>query len=217
MVKYIIMKFNFKQNEINYIKISCKNIDGASYNLRAGLKLINDREILACSKFEQGIDILTPQEVLLNIVCNDGIYKTKTILKSVENDEPYVFFALDTPQNIDYQQNREYFRVQIECPCVCKLNIENMTKEFSTKTLDLSANGVSIFSSNLQNLDKINEIHILTKNRNIIARVRYVRNEKFENGYKLSYAFLKMDENEQDYISQICLQKQIENKRNLLR
>ena len=104
------MKFSFKLEEIKYTKISYKDCEGYINSLKAAIKDINEEKILACAKVKDSLGIEIPQEIDFSVICNDGIYKTKTILKSIENNEPYVFFILKTPTGIEYQQNREYFR-----------------------------------------------------------------------------------------------------------
>ena len=138
------MKFSFKLEEIKYVKLGYKDSEGYIENSKAAIKEINEKQILACARFNDGIELDLPQEIDFSVICNDGIYKTKTILKSVEKDEPYVFFVLETPVGIEYQQNREYFRVPVKYDCIYNIREDGSIKEFSAQTADISANGVSI-------------------------------------------------------------------------
>jgi FKBP-type peptidyl-prolyl cis-trans isomerase len=95
--------------------------DNSSITVRAAIKDINEREIIACTKYDASLEVKTQQEVVVSFISDDGIYRTKTNLKSFENDEPYTFFYLETPDNIEYHQNREYFRVPMVCDCEYKV------------------------------------------------------------------------------------------------
>ena len=209
------MNFNFKLEDIRYVKILYKNADEQACVTKATIKRVSEREILACVKYDDGLLVLTPQEVVLSIVCNDGLYRTKTVLKSVENDEPYVFFILEPPVGIEYQQNREYFRVSVKYNCIFKFEENGEIKEISAQTYDISANGVSIILSENLVTEALADIEIGINNQIVTAKVRYIRSEKFESGYKISLMFAKISEFDRDYISQTCLHKQLREQRML--
>ena len=105
------MKFNLNLDNINYIKIVYKDRDENTCCTKAAIKNMSEREIFACAKFEEGLNIQTPQEISLSFVCENGLYRTNTTLKYLEKDAPYIFFGIKTPLGLEYQQNREYFRV----------------------------------------------------------------------------------------------------------
>ena len=108
------MKFNLDLDNINYLKIIYKNADDTTVCTKAAIKRIGEREIFACAKFEDDLKINTPQDVSLSFVCVNGLYRTNTTLKFIENDPPYIYFTLRTPEGLEYQQNREYFRIKME-------------------------------------------------------------------------------------------------------
>ena len=210
------MKFNFKLEEIKYAKILYKDNNETPCITKVAVKSIKEREILTCARFENGLNIELPQVVTISIVCNDGLYRTKTKLKSIDSERPYIFFILETPQGIEYEQNREYFRVPVDYKCIYKLRINNDIKEIEAQAIDISANGMSIFLSN-NVISEISDITIFINNRPIQAQIRYVRSEKIDNGYKISFAYTKITETDRDYISQVCLQKQLEQRRNSIK
>lgn len=210
------MKFNLNLDDIKYIKILYKDIEGSPCTHKAAIKSVNEREILACAKFEDGLRIETPQEVTLSIVCSDGLYRTKTRLKSIDNEEPYTFFALETPQGLEYQQNREYFRVPAQYDCVYTIEDEAGNREYQTQICDISANGVSIFLP-VHDISDEASIEISFNEIKIAARIRYVRSERLEEGYKLSFTYAAISNLDRDFISQICIKKQLEQKRNSLK
>lgn len=207
------MKFSFKLEEIKYIKISYKDSEGFADSFKGAIKVINDKEIIACTKFKDDFDIEIPQEIDFSVICNDGIYKTKTILKSTKNEEPYVFLTLQTPVGIEYQQNREYFRVPAQYSCIYRIK-EN---EYSATTSDISANGVSIVLPNHIISENLSELIINIDGVQIFTQVQYIRSEKFDNDYKISFKFEKISELDRDFISQVCIKKQLEEKRKSLK
>lgn len=211
------MKFNFRLEDIKYAKIHYQDKEDNYLSARLAIKRIDAREIFACAKFNDGIDIQVPQTVVLSIVCNDGIYKTKTMLKSYDNEEPYTFFALETPKEIEYEQNREYFRVTSSYDCVYSFEKDGEQKEFYSKTTDISANGVSIILPEFAVSNGITDLTINIGNRDIRLKVRYVRAEQLAEGYKISFSYARISDADRDYISQVCLKKQLDERRNSIR
>ena len=177
---------------------------------------MDEREIIACSRYESVLDVDYPQDVTLSIVCNDGLYRTKTRLKSFEADEPYTFFYLETPQNIEYQQNREYFRVPMAYRCTYSIVLNREPIKIEAKTVDISANGVSIIAPQLIVLDRDIDLALDINGKIINTKSKFVRSEKLDNGYKISFMYKKITENDRDIISQACIKKQLEQKRNRL-
>lgn len=210
------MKFSFNLDDIKYIKIAYKDNNGFFHSVKAGIKNINDREMTICSKFEDGLDIETPQDIILNIVCKDGLYKTKTTLKSIENDLPYTFLFLNTPQGFEYQQNREYFRVPIDINCVYSVRQNNDFIRINAKTINLSANGICISATKLLTTEQDAYVSLPTEQKTIDIRVKYIRSEATKDGYLLSFSFVNIPESDRDIISQICIKKQLEQRRTSL-
>lgn len=211
------MKFSFKLEEIKYVKLGYRDSEGYIENTKAAIKEINEKQILVCAKFEDGLEIETPQEIDFSVICNDGIYKTKTVLKSVEGDEPYVFFILETPIGIEYQQNREYFRVPASYDCVYRVNDGENISEYKAKTADISANGVSIIIPNHIISEELSELVLNINEIQILTKVRYIRSEKVDEGYRLSFSYVVISELDRDFISQVCIKKQLEQRRNSIK
>lgn len=208
------MKFDFNIDDVKYLKILYSNSDGNPVTIKAGLKNITEREIIACIKFEDYFYIDTPQEVSLSIIRNEGLYKTKTKLKSYSSDPPYIFLYLEKPEDLDFKQNREYFRMPISFSCKYRVNNNGTPALFDAEISDISASGVSIILPVHIFSEEDAEIEINTDKRVIKAEIKYIRSEKINDNYKLSFAFTKISEKDQDYISQICILKQLETKRN---
>ena len=171
---------------------------------------MNENELFACAKFEDGLDIQTPQEVSVSFICENGLYRTNTILKSFQNEEPYVFLFLQVPQGIEYQQNREYFRVKMNENVIVKFN--NSVK--TCKLYDISANGVRLVLDENITFSENVELNILFDKNNVTAKARYVRTDNDDNILKASFYFTKISDNDVDFIAKKCIQIQLSNRRN---
>lgn len=208
------MRFNLSIDDIKYVKILYANQDGSPVLLRAAIKKINEREICACAKLDDNTEIPSTQTVTLSIVCSEGLYRTKTKLKSCSAEEPYLFFYLETPEALEYQQNREYFRILAQYECIYYVKNGDTESSYKTTTVDLSANGVSILLSEHVFSEEDCEIDIMINEKLVHAKIKYVRSEKTDNGYRLSFTFSEISDKNRDYISGICIKKQLEQRRN---
>lgn len=207
------MHFNFNLEDIKYIKILYRNNEGNPSTVKAAIKTMNDREIVSCIKYEEGVKVATPQDITLSVVCGDGLYRTRTKLKSVDEDDPYIFFILETPQGMEYQQNREYFRITGSYDCMYYVTNDEETKCYTTKTVDISANGISIVIPELIFSEEGSEIEIMLNERIIQAKIQYIRSEKLDEGYKISFTYANISNTDRDFISKVCIKKQLEQKR----
>ena len=211
------MRFNFKLEDVKYAKILCKDANGNPVSIKAGIKRIDSREIIACSKYDDNIMLINTQDVVLSMVCNDGLYRTKTLLKKIENAEPYIVFILETPQGIEYEQNREYFRIPVQYDCFCKTEEDDCIQGYEGKTVDISANGVCVVFKKVFLFSGKLTLIIYIENKPVELKVKYIRSEILENEeFKVSFAFKQISESDRDLISKICIQKQLENKRKAL-
>lgn len=210
------MKFEFKPEDIKYIKLYYQNLEDKNCSVRAAVRNFSGNEMMACTKVENGLYIKTPQEISLSIVCAEGIYKAKTTLKNVINDSPYTFFFLLIPQDVDFQQNREYFRVEIALDCIYSYEMDDKFINLNTKTIDISASGITVLVPSLDAVSKEAYLNISAAGKKIKTKVKYIRSEKMEGGYKVSFRYKDISEHDRDYISQICIQKQLADKRKLL-
>ena len=209
------MKFNFEIEDVQYIKLLYRTLEGSPNNIKAAIDKLDDKELVACIKYDDNFNIETPQDVTLSIICNDGLYRTKTVLKKVKKELNYNFLILEAPSGLEYQQNREYFRVRSEYNCAYYVKIDGDIKNFTTKTYDISANGVSLVLPILAYSEESSEIDIMVDERMVHAKLQYIRSEKIEEGYKLSFAYTDISNIDRDCISQACIRKQLEEKKNL--
>ena len=208
------MKFNLNLENINYIKITYKDRNDFSHCIKASVKSISQRELYVCAKYEEELNIPTPQEVGLSLACEDGLYTSKTTLKSIEFKEEYIFLSLQTPENTDYKQDREYFRVKLEENAIISYLEGEKTKSLNTKTYDISANGVRLILEKPITFPEDVQIEFHFPNRIVHTLAKYVRSDVDDKILKASFSFVDLSVSDADYISQICIQQQLQQRKN---
>ncbi len=206
------MKFNLNLENINYIKIVYNDSDGVGHYAKAVIKRLGEKEIFACMKYEKELRVPLPQEVSISFACDNALYSAKTTLKLVENEDPYVYFTLNTPQELEYQQNREYFRVKME---------EDVLLSFAgtvmpCKIYDISANGIRLKLDKDIKIPENVMIDILFSPKNVKTKARFIRTDKEDGIIKASFTFVNISESSRDIISQKCIQKQLNDRRRAL-
>ena len=211
------MRFNFNLEDIKYLKMQLKDENGELHLIKLAVRTISDSEITANSKYNEKLKIIMPQEVLITFVCSDGIYSTRTRLKYKRNEDPYMFFVLETPLGLEHIQNREYFRVISRYSCTYYPQIRGEILKYESFTYDISANGVSIILLEDVAPDRDSELVLRINNKQISVLASYVRSEQVDMGYKVSLSFKKISESDRDVISQVCIQTQLEQRRNSLK
>ena len=207
------MIFNISAENINYVKITYKDKNDFTHCIKAAVKFMSDYELLACAKNEEDLKIAFPQDVELGIACENGLYKTHTTLKNITYEPPYVLFSLSRPEETEYQQNREYFRVKLneDANIIYKEDENEVT--VAAITYDLSANGVRIELDKEMTFPENVRLMLFLPQRTIDVQAQYVRNDNEDQIIKASFRFADIPQSDLDYISQICLQKQLEERR----
>lgn len=207
------MKKNLKLNDVQYVKMTYDDRWGNSHCSKAVIKAATSRELTLSIKYEEYIFIKSPQKVELGFVCQDGLYKTSTTLKSVMNADPYIIVYLEMPENISYQQNREYFRVNILEGAIISYAVQDGIARVTCKTHDISANGVCLeLPSKFDLPDDVN-INILFRTQELKLTAKTKRITTQNNTVLASFEFVDIKEQDRDYISKLCIQKQLEQKR----
>ncbi len=207
------MNFNLNTENINYVKITYKDRDGFAHCIKAAVRLISDYEFLASAKIEENLNIETPQEVTLGIASPNGLYTAKTVLKNVGEEPPFLLFSMKKPENLEYRQNREYFRVKINENASVIYNVGEKEEKISAITYDLSANGVRIELDEEIAFPETVRLVLYLRKREIDVQAQYVRNDKEDKIIKSSFKFIDISDQDLDYISRICLAKQLEDRR----
>ena len=206
------MDFDLSVKSIKYIKVVYIDNNGSKHSVKANIKSSDETNMILCARAEQKLTMKTPQEVSLSIICDNGLYLAKSTIHTLRNTPPYVYFVLKTPDNIEYKQNREYFRVKMEVDAI--LHFQGTT--LSCKTYDISANGVRVQLDQNIKLPSEVTIEILFYPKSIKTKANYVRRDSEDNIHKASFVFMNLPESKRDIISQRCIQKQLQDKRNSL-
>lgn len=210
------MRFDINKENINYIKINYLDSDNFSHCIKAAVRLIGEFELLVSIKSEEKIFIPTPQSVELGIACDNGLYKAKTILKKVEYDAPYILFSLKKPEEMELQQNREYFRVKLQENANVIYEKDEQPVQFSAITYDISAKGVRIeLEEEIEFPEKV-VLLLFFENKTIEVNAKYIRTDIDDNIIKASFQFTDISEIDLDFISQVCFKKQLEERRKSL-
>ena len=207
------MKFNLNTENINYVKITYRDSNNFAHCIKAAVRLITEREFLVCTKTEEIPDIKTPQEVSLGIACDNGLYNTKTILKKTEKDSSYLLFSMEKPDDMEYQQKREYFRVKVSENITVMYEQEEKLVKYPAITYDISANGVRVeLEKNMVFPENVRLLLFLPE-KTIDVKAEYIRSDDEDQIKKAAFRFRNISQQDLDYISQVCFRKQLEERR----
>ena len=207
------MKFDINIENVNYLKINYRDKNDFAHCIKSAIRLISESEILASAKFEDNINITAPQEIELSIACDNGLYKTKAKLKRIEFEDPYILFSIKKPEEMEFLQNREYFRVKIQENANISFKRDEKEINIGALTYDLSAKGVRIeLDENVEFSEEVN-LSLFLQNRIINTNAHYIRTDTDDNIIKASFQFIDISDADLDFISQICFKKQLEERR----
>lgn len=203
------MKLNFNLEDINYLKLDLIN-DRQAEVIKLALKEKRENEFIAMAPIMNIENIETPQKVSLSFICIDGLYKTTTELKSIRNDNEFTYFEIANPTTLDYQQNREYYRILAEHDCIYTVENSNGDIEsYNAVTYDISAGGVSIITEENAISKYESALTIMMPDGDIKSHLKFIRCEIFEDQFKLSFEFTDLSEKDYSRLAEMCIQKQL--------
>lgn len=206
---------NIKEESIKYTKFICNTELGTEIKIRATIKEINTNRFIVTSEHDDILPCIeVPQNILFKVICYEGLYKADSKLTSYFiNDNIYTWY-IDMPKSFDFKQDRAFFRVTKEFDCDYIFEIEGNLKSIKAKTIDISANGVSIFLPIKLISHKKNELNLYINDKKIKLELDFMREEKIASGYKLSFKYKNVNAKDIDYISATCIKQQLEERRN---
>ena len=120
---------------------------------------------------------------------------------------------MKTPVGIEYQQNREYFRVKMDEDAISSFDKETIP----CKIHDISANGVRLILLRKVDIPEEVNLDLLFPEKELKIKSKFIRFDTEDNIPKVSFEFLGITDSERDFISQKCIQKQLEYKRSSAR
>ena len=202
------MKLSFNLENINYLELTCV-VNSKVQVLKLAVKEKREYDFHAVVPNMGSVRVETPQEVLLKFVCKDGVYKTNTTLKEVLDEGENTCFVIENPKSLDYQQNREYFRILAEYECVYTVETEDGVESLEAKTYDISAGGVSIIVNKSVFSTEETSILIMADDRHIRSHLKFIRCEAFDSAYKISFEFTDLAEADFALLSEMCINAQL--------
>lgn len=202
------MKLSFNLENINYLELTCV-VNGKVQVLKLAVREKREFDFHAVVPNLGSIHVETPQEVMLKFVCRDGVYKTNTVLKDVYEEGDNTSFIIENPKTLDYQQNREYFRILAEYECVYTVDTDNGVESLEAVTYDISAGGVSIIVDKSVFSTDESSILIMAPERHIRSHLKFVRCEAYDSAYKISFEFTDLSEADFTLLSEMCVDAQL--------
>ena len=202
------MKFRLNIDYIKFTELKCGNT-----TIKCDVRSINNEKIFLCSKYNVDYLKIASQDVVAKFVCIDGLYTIKTKLELVKRDEPYVIFTLKTPLEMNFEQKRNFFRIETSQSCICETELDGVISQYSGIIVNLSANGVCALFPNYFLTNGECSFKFKLDGKDFILKSKYIRSENYNNNYKVSFTFTEIADEEKDFISKTCFQKQLENRR----
>lgn len=201
------MKLNFDLENIKYLKIEY-TVDNVVFVHKLALKEKLENSFIAVMPFDNSISLVAPATVDLSFISSEGLYKTSTVVESINKKDDFIFLEIQNPKTLDYQQNREFYRVLAEYDCVYTMETDKGMESYNAVTYDISRGGISIISE--ENIIPTREVSIIiyTPEYSIKSYLKFVRCEAFEDAYKLSFIFVDLDEKDEAYLSKLCVKMQ---------
>ena len=207
-----ILPFNISNfSSLQYIKIIFLDSGNELYEVQADSYKIDKNITQLYVNNKKIYNIECPIGAVLKLVMADSIHFAKTILNNVRNIDNRLIFILDTPTKTIQQQNRKYYRINKERPCVLLINNKNNNRICIAKTVNISKGGVLICDTeSLYNDEKRNlklsdgdDCHLaifIKHNLKIKSYAKYIRTEHINDSYRYAFQFFDM---QQPYINEL--------------
>ncbi len=203
------MQLSFNLENIKYLKLKYKE-GGRVKNIQLALKEKQENNFIAVIDADKVSYTETPQQIAIDFITTDGLYSTETTLKEVKKDDEYAYFVIGNPTSLDYQQNREYYRVISKNDCIYTVDKGGSVESYDTVTYDISAGGVSIIMEEIAISQEETSIVIFTPGRDIKSHLNFVRCEIFDKDkYKLSFEFTDLSDVDYEILHKLCLEQQL--------
>lgn len=202
----------FDYEKIKYIKMEGKNTSDSICVTTLSLRNILEKKIILYCENRDNTNIKCPQKVYLKFVCNDGLYVAYTELTEVRTGDALCYFTVQKPLNYEYQQKREYFRINRKINCCVKFLTESENKIIQAQANNISANGISIIMPD-EYANQLLNLTIRLDNCEVHTLIRYIRSEKLKNGYLVSFKYENISTKDRDIIAKYCIKQQLQERK----
>ena len=203
-------------NKLKSIKISYVAVSGEKLCIVTEFRSCNRGRIVTRIANEKLVSGLTEKTVDVLIVCEEGLYLAQTDIENVRRDDEFTYIYLKTPDLMTRQQNREYFRVNAPFDCTITLIRDGKLCNYNVTTIDISAGGISCLLPENFKIEQNPKITIYL-DKFITIEVEYKRTEVIGRFFKYSFKYVNISNKDRDMISQACIKKQLEMRRNALK
>ena len=130
--------------------------------------------------------------------------------QKIIKEKEFYNLIIDNPESLDYQQNREYYRILAEYDCIYTVETSDGMESFNAVTYDISAGGVSIITTENIVPTRETSLVIFMPNKDLKTHLQFVRCEALENDeYKLSFIFTDLSDSDFEMLSELCVKKQL--------
>ena len=197
-----------KLSTLQYIKLIFIGANNELIEIRTEVSMINNDIIQLFYISKENINITCPIGVALKFVTRDAIYFAKAILNDIKKVSDKSILVLNAPRKIVRQQNRKFYRIDIERPCV--LTVNNGGKDnhqtYITQTVNISKGGALL--SNVESilndepvslqLSKDECCHMvlfLEQNLKIKLSAKFIRSESVNGSNRFAFQFIEILKN----------------------
>ncbi len=198
------ISFSFaKSSNIQYIKIIFNDADNKIREERANANSISD-DVIKLRISKENYNINCPTGAVLKFITDSAIFYAKAILQEIKQTGDNYVFILKTPQNTIQKQNRRFYRLNVERPCVLQVNNEDGEYEtYIAQSVNVSKGGILLTNvESTMNDEQVNLqlsdgdfCHIvifLKHNIKIKTLAEFVRLERVDDTYRYAFQFLDM-------------------------
>lgn len=200
-----MVSFNLsKLSTVQYIKVIFIDNNQELREIRTEAHSFNNDIIQLYISGKENINLNYPTGVVLKLVTIDAIYFAKVILKDIKKANGKNIFFLNAPQKAIRQQNRKYYRINVERPCVLLINNDNIKNEtFIAQSVNISKGGILIYNiESILNDEQIklqmsqddccNIVMFLEYDLKVKAYAKFVRSECVDNIHRCAFQFLNI-------------------------
>lgn len=193
-----------KMTNLEYIKVIYVDANNNLHEICSEKRIISNNLIYLYCSIDNNINVTCPTGVVIKLITKEAIYFAKVVLNNITKKNNQIILTINAPNKAIRQQNRKYYRINMERPCVLLFyDDKNNCQSYIAQTVNLSRGGVLI--SNVESIlndeqviikfsknDSYNIAMFLEQNLNLKANAIIVRSEFVNNTYRYAFQFSKI-------------------------